>query len=67
MKKLVFAIQTIVLLAMLPVYMIAELSHTNEKFPVKDTDSEIQWSQEEIHAGQALNPNDGLMIYLTHN
>lgn len=67
MKKLVFAIQTIVLLAMFPVYMIVDLSHTKEKLPVKDPALEIQLSQEEIHAGPALNPNDDLMIYLTHN
>ncbi len=45
MKKIAFTLQVVALIAMFPLYFVAELNHTTPKFPVKNNtavDNQVQ-------------------------
>lgn len=46
MKKLVFTIQMVALIAMFPVYLVAELNHEKVKSPVENPASAIEETTE---------------------
>jgi hypothetical protein len=47
MKKLVFTIQMVALMAMLPVYLVVELNHKAERLSLNNPPSEIIEKQQE--------------------
>lgn len=55
MKKAVFTIQMIALIAMFPVYLITELNHETAELPVQNSTSGFKAKAEEKNVSPVLN------------
>jgi hypothetical protein len=55
MKKALFTIQMIALIAMFPVYLVTELNHETGRLPVNNSPSEFKEIPEESNFKPALN------------
>jgi hypothetical protein len=54
MKKALFTIQMIALIAMFPVYLVTELNHKTGRFPVNNSPSEFKTKPRESNIQPAL-------------
>jgi len=67
MKKAVFTIQMIALMAMFPVYLVVELNHENGRKPEKNTSSPVIEMAEKILTKPALNNVESQFPVLMHD
>lgn len=61
MKKVLFTIQMIALIAMFPVYLVTELNHETGRLPVNNSPSEFNEKPEESKIQPALNTGEELL------
>jgi len=66
MKKVIFTIQMIALIAMIPVYLVVELNREPESLRVNDSSSEVvgRSAAKKGDIQPATNPKDGAMTML---
>ncbi len=58
MKKLVFTIQMLTLIALFPIYLVVELNHETAGLPVKNSSLEFTGKPHESNIQPALNLKD---------
>jgi hypothetical protein len=63
MKKIVFAMQTLFLTALFPVYMVVELNRETETLPVNNSSLKFTERSAESNIKAALNPKDKGMSF----
>ncbi len=61
MKKVLFTIQMIALIAMFPVYLVTELNHETGRLTVNNSPSEFNEKPEESKIQPALNTGEELL------
>ena len=65
MKKLVFAIQMFGLIALFPLYVIAEFNHGAERLPVNNSSIDFIKKTEVSNIQTALNTKDEKLVFIT--